>query len=178
MIKRSVANMFLPAALLTALGGCVTPPMFSQTGLPEAIKVPAGHAVVMEAVGVGTNKYACRANGGGFLWTLAGTEARLNGRDGTPSGRHYGLPATWEAADGSKVTGMVLAEAAVSPDKLARQLIRANPATGKGMLAGSTMIQRVNTQGGVMPNAVCDAAASDRNVITGFQADYIFYKLR
>jgi hypothetical protein len=36
-------------------------PAFSQANLPDAVKVPAGHKVSMEAVGVGRITYECLA---------------------------------------------------------------------------------------------------------------------
>jgi Protein of unknown function (DUF3455) len=55
-------------------------------------------------------------------------------------------------------------------------LVKANPATGAGMLTGVSHIQRVATQGGVAPSATCDAPSKGRREIVKYQADYIFWK--
>ena len=98
------------AALLTACGG-MSPMMssYSQASLPDPVKVPTGHKVAWETVGVGDITYECRdkANAPGQVeWTFVGPKAALNDRMGKQVGTYYGPPATWEAMDGSKVTGL------------------------------------------------------------------------
>ena len=153
--------------------------MFSQATLPDAVKVPAGHAVVMETVGVGEITYECRAKAamaGEFEWAFVGPKAVLNNRSGKMVGSYYGPPATWEAADGSKITGTQLAVAPSSPGNIPLQLVKANPAMGTGAMTGISHIQRVATQGGVAPAMACAAANMGQKQLVSYQADYIFYK--
>ena len=94
------------AAML--LAGCgsmssMTPMMYSQDGLPDAVKVPTGYKVAMETVGMGDITYECRDKAGqpGMTeWVFVGPDARLNDRNGKQVGKYYGPPATWEAMDG------------------------------------------------------------------------------
>ncbi len=65
-----------------------------------------------------------------------------------------------------------------APGSLPLQLVKANPATGKGSMVGTTFIQRVATKGGVAPSTACDAAAIGKKEIVTYQADYIFYKAK
>jgi hypothetical protein len=168
------------AASLAVLAGCASAPMFSQDSLPAAVQVPAGNMVALETVGVGKITYECRAkkDATGFEWVFVGPDAKLNDRSGKQIGRYYGPPATWEAADGSKVTGAQVAISPASPGNIPLQLVKANPATGNGAMVGITFIQRVATQGGVAPAKTCDMAAMGSKEIVNYQSDYIMYKAK
>ena len=92
----------LLAALVTVmgLGACASmgnaPMAFSQTNLPDAVKVPAGHAVVMETAAAGDITYECRAKkdmAGQFEWVFVGPDAGLRDRSGNVVGRYFGPPA-------------------------------------------------------------------------------------
>jgi hypothetical protein len=155
------------------------PANYSQASLPDAVKVPAGHAVILETVGVGTITYQCRAKAtmaGQFEWVFVGPDAVLNSRSGKSLGKYYGPPATWESADGSKITGTQLAIAPAPAGNIPLQLVKANPAIGDGAMKGISFIQRVQTKGGVAPSAVCDATTLESKQIVNYQSDYIFYK--
>ena len=168
-------------ALTACASGMGTPArqMYSQSGLPMAVQVPAGQRVAMETVGVGQITYECRAKkdmAGQFEWVFAGPDARLLDRGGRQVGRYYGPPATWESLDGSKLTATQLAVAPGGSGNIPLQLVRANPAMGAGAMQGVTYIQRVATQGGVAPAATCGAANVGSRQIVNYQADYIFWK--
>lgn len=161
------------AALFTA-----APAAFAQTGLPDTIKVPDGHKVAMETTGVGEITYECRdkANMAGQTeWVFVGPKAVLNDRAGKQVGTYFGPPATWQAKDGSKVTGTQLAVAPSSPGNLPYQLVKANPAEGKGAMSGVSYIQRVALKGGVAPSAECTATNKGKQEVVKYQADYIFW---
>lgn len=150
----------------------------AQTGLPDAVKVPDGHKVVMETVGVGEITYQCRdkANAPGQSeWFFVGPKAVLNDRAGKAVGSYFGPPATWQAKDGSKVTGTQLAVAPASKADLPYQLVKANPAEGQGAMIGVSYIQRLATQGGVAPSTPCSAANKGEQQVVKYQADYIFW---
>jgi len=172
----------MAAAVLSAcssMGGPSSVPPFSQAALPDPVKVPAGHKVVMETVGVGEITYECRAKAnqaGAFEWVFVGPKAVLNGRDGKAVGSYSGPPATWQAMDGSAITGAQLAVAPAAAGSIPLQLVKANPASGAGAMTGVSYIQRVATQGGVAPAKACDAGAAGQKEIVRYQADYIFWK--
>lgn len=153
-------------------------PAFEQSSLPEAVRVAPGHRVAMETVGAGRVTYECRERSGaaGFEWAFVGPEAQLTDRAGRPVGRYYGPPATWESTDGSKVTARQVAVAPAGGANLPLQLVRAEPASGPGVMQGTTYIQRVATRGGVAPALACDAAARGARQSVDYQADYIFWK--
>lgn len=172
----SAAAATLLLSACTAMQGERT--MFSQASLPDAVKVPAGHKVAMETVGVGELTYECREKqqgAGQFEWAFVGPEAALNDRSGRRVGKYYGPPATWESTDGSKITGAQLATAPAAPGSIPLQLVKANPAKGKGAMTNVTHIQRVATKGGAAPAIACDAGSKGRRQTVPYQADYIFW---
>lgn len=167
-------------ALLSACGTMTAPaPMFSQAMLPDAVKVPAGHKVAMETVGVGEITYECRAKkdmAGQFEWVFVGPDAKLMDRTGKQVGTYYGPPATWASNDGSKLTATQLAVAPAGSGNIPLQLVKANPAMGMGAMQGISHIQRVATQGGVAPAAACGQMNAGSKQVVKYQADYIFWK--
>ncbi|WP_341960529.1 DUF3455 domain-containing protein [Pseudomonas sp. RC10] len=151
---------------------------FAQTEVPDSIKVPAGHKVSMETTGVGEITYECKTkadNASEMAWTFVGPKAVLNDRKGQQVGTYFGPPATWEAKDGSKITGTQLAVAPSGEGNLPYQLVKANPAEGKGAMHGVTYIQRVALKGGVAPSTTCSAANKGAKEVVKYQADYIFW---
>ncbi|RYX96116.1 MAG: DUF3455 domain-containing protein [Comamonadaceae bacterium] len=172
------------AALLGACGSMKPmsssmAPMFSQDGLPDTIKVPAGNKVAWETVGTGDITYECRDKAGAAgmtEWVFVGPNAILSDRSGKQVGKYYGPPATWEANDGSKVTATQLAVAPAGAGNLPYQLVKANPAMGMGAMTGVTHIQRVALTGGVAPSAVCSPATKGQKQTVKYKADYIFWK--
>ena len=79
--------------------------------------------------------------------------------------------------DGSKLTRTQVAVApAGGSGNIPSQLVKANPATGSGAMAGVTCIQRMDTKGGVAPATACAAGNVGAKEIVKYQADYIFYK--
>ena len=175
----SVIAAVAAAALLSACGSMMPmAPVYSQDSLPDTIKVPVGHKVAMETVGVGEITYECRdkANAPGMTeWVFAGPNAVLNDRSGKQVGKYYGPPATWESMDGSKLTATQLAIAPAGAGNLPLQLVKANPAMGTGAMTGVTYIQRVALQGGVAPGSMCSPANKGAKEIVKYQADYIFW---
>lgn len=173
----------LLAAALATLAGCASQPMmassYKQDMLPDAVKVPAGHKVAMETVGVGEITYECRAKAAmpaDHEWVFVGPKAALNDRAGKTVGTYFGPPATWQSLDGSKLTGAQVAVAPAGAGNIPLQLVKANPAEGMGAMNGTTFIQRVATKGGVAPSLPCNAGSVGQRQIVTYQADYIFYK--
>lgn len=177
MNAKSILSL-IPRTLAIASLSLTVHSAYAQTGLPDAVKVPDGHKVVMETVGVGEITYQCRdkANAPGQSeWFFVGPKAVLNDRAGKAVGSYFGPPATWQAKDGSKVTGTQLAVAPASKADLPYQLVKANPAEGQGAMIGVSYIQRLATQGGVPPSTPCSAANKGEQQVVKYQADYIFW---
>ncbi|MCI0913270.1 DUF3455 domain-containing protein [Pseudomonas putida] len=171
-----------PVTMLMLTGGLVlivaSQAAHAQSALPAAVKVPDGHSVMLETVGVGQVTYECRdkANAPGQTeWTFVGPKAVLKDRSGKAVGDYFGPPATWQAKDGSKVTGTQLAVAPAGKGDLPYQLVQASPAEGKGAMTGVSYIQRVATRGGVAPATACSMQNKGERKIVDYQADYIFW---
>ena len=177
-------RLLLSVITVAALSACASQgPMmapYSQANLPDAVKVPAGHSVVMEtATTAGEITYQCRAKkdiADQFEWVFVGPVAGLKDRKGAMVGKYYGPPATWENMDGSKVTGAQVAVAPNGDGNIPNQLVKANPATGMGAMQGVSYIQRVATVGGTAPKSVCGKANESEKQVVQYSADYIFYK--
>ena len=169
----AVSGAALVSACAHAGGGMA----FSQDGLPDAVKVPAGHRVAMHTVGVGEITYECRAAANAApAWAFVGPQADLNSRSGSKLGLYFGPPATWASTDGSKITGKQLAVAPGGAGNIPLQLVQANPAVGNGAMTGVTYVQRLATRGGVAPALPCDGSSLGRKEIVKYQADYLFWK--
>ncbi len=176
----------LAVAALVALSACasnmsapMSPMAYSQDSLPANMQVPAGHQVAMQTVGVGEITYECRAEkdmAGQYAWAFAGPDAKLLDRSGKQVGKYFGPPATWQALDGSAITGKQLAVSSGGAGNIPLQLVQANPAVGVGVMSGVTHIQRVKTQGGVAPASACGASNLGAQQTVTYQADYIFWK--
>jgi len=183
---RTVA--ILAALPLSLLGACTgMPPAsnagmarpFDQSALPDPVKVPAGHRIALETVGVGEITYECRAKADAadaHEWVFVGPKADLNSRAGAKLGTYFGPPATWAAADGSKITGTQVAVAPNGSGNIPYQLVKANPAMGSGAMQGVSYVQRVATRGGVAPAMPCGASSLGQKQVVKYQADYIFYR--
>lgn len=169
---------FLSLAAIAVLAGCASQPMVKNAELPEAVRVPAGHTQAMFTVGSGELTYECREKkdmAGAFEWAFVGPVATLSDAKGTVVGKYYAGP-TWESNDGSKVTGKQVAVSPAAPGNIPLQLVKANPATGKGAMEGVSYIQRLNTVGGVAPALPCGAEQKGDKKVVAYKADYVLYK--
>lgn len=171
----------LMIATAAALSACATGPMMMKSvdnaALPEAVRAPAGSKQMMTTTGVGELTYECREKAGmagQYEWAFVGPVATLYSADKKTVGKYYAGP-TWEAADGSKVTGKQVAVAPASAGNIPLQLVKADPAMGAGAMSGVSYIQRLNTKGGVAPSMACDAMGKGKRQVVAYEADYVFY---
>ncbi|MGN6829299.1 DUF3455 domain-containing protein [Paucibacter sp. M5-1] len=177
-MKKTSLMLLLPVALL---GACASTPMMTSmvdnAALPEAVRAPAGSKQTMWTVGAGEITYECRENAAGqYEWVFVTPVATLKNAAGAVVGKYYGGP-TWEANDGSKVTGKQLAVAPSTPGNIPLQLVKADPAMGMGAMQGVSHIQRLKTQGGVAPAAACGMTNKGERRQVAYQADYVFYSM-
>jgi hypothetical protein len=141
--------------------------------VPAKLAPPQEEPLVGKYAAKGVQIYVCADKGGASEWSFKAPEAELVDPQGRPFAKHYAGP-TWEAADGSKVTGKVLAsEPAPKAGAIPWLLLSAEP-SGSGVLAGARFVQRVNTSGGAGPTGPCPTPGTERRV--AYTADYIFYK--
>jgi hypothetical protein len=176
MKERSI--MVAAAGLLIAAMAGLANGDDAATNAPEALKAPAGQVLALSARAAGVQIYACTADKDDptrFSWTLKAPEAALRDKSGQPLGKHYAGP-TWEATDGSKVIGDVVAkDAGPDPAAIPWLLLRAKSTSGTGVFSAVASIQRLRTVGGKAPANGCDQAQSGKETRVPYSAEYLFY---
>jgi hypothetical protein len=121
----------------------------------------------------GVQIYVCSVKEGAAEWHFKAPEAMLTDAQGRPFAKHYAGP-TWEAPDGSKIVGEVLASEPAPKAGAIPWLLLSTKSSGAGAFAGARFAQRVNTSGGIAPGGACPAPGTERRI--DYMADYIFYK--
>lgn len=144
--------------------------------IPPELRVPPGHEVLLRAAAAGVQIYACQASKSGFVWVFRTPEAGLFTGNVQLIATHYGGP-TWQALDGSRVTGMRLAGSdAPNPESVPWLLLLGASHEGSGTFSDVTYIQRVLTGGGAAPSASsCDAKHEGDQARVEYIAVYYFY---
>jgi hypothetical protein len=143
--------------------------------VPQQLQPPATEQLLLQVHAKGDQIYACKGDAAQFAWTLKAPDAQLFDKDGKPFGRHFAGP-SWEAQDGSRVTGKAVANApSPDADSIAWLLINIVSHEGAGVLSRATTIQRVKTKGGKAPATGCDASHAGQEVRVAYSADYLFY---
>ncbi|MES1162724.1 MAG: DUF3455 domain-containing protein [Rhizobacter sp.] len=174
---KHLTSMIAASALLGACASAPTMMRVDNAALPEAVRAPMGQKQLMATTGVGEITYECREKkdmAGAHEWAFVGPVATLYSGDKKTVGKYYAGP-TWEAADGSKVSGKQVAVAPAMPGSIPLQLVKADPAMGAGAMTGVSYIQRLNTKGGVAPAMGCDAMSKGKRQQVAYEADYVFY---
>jgi hypothetical protein len=177
MMKKERWISVVGIGLLVLNAGCVNLPTMSTKGVPPALKTPDGEVLSIAAHAAGVQIYECLATTGAtaFAWTLKGPEAQLRYEAGRELGKHYAGP-TWEANDGSKVVGDVVAhEAGPDPTAIPWLLLRAKTTSGTGVFTAVRSIQRLHTSGGKAPTTGCEKQYAGTEVRVAYSADYYFY---
>jgi hypothetical protein len=140
-----------------------------------ALRVPGGEAILLRAFADGVQVYECGRGEAGLGWVLKGPEANLVDDRAQPIGKHYAGP-TWEALDGSRVVGSVVASVdAGDPSAIPHLLLKAKERAGEGIFANVRSIQRLQTAGGRAPREACLVKDLGRVVRVRYSATYYFY---
>jgi hypothetical protein len=163
---------FPPRALAFLWLACLilVPSAFADE-VPAALAVSGG-TVVAKVRGVGAQIYECKPGTDGKLaWQFREPIAALF-LDGKSFGRHFAGPG-WESADGSLVTAKAIGN---TPGTTAQDIpwlkLKVADRKGAGALEKVTLIQRLDTKGGVV-TGVCDKAGD--LVAAPYSADYVFF---
>jgi hypothetical protein len=167
----AVAVAAFAALAPAAQAGPVPPPV------PDKIAVQAGHKLFLVTHAVGVQIYSCNVTADGYAWGLVAPRADLYGDNGKLVATHSGGP-TWQARDGSTVTGSVAGRAKVA-GTIDWLLLSAHSSPGADgdRLAGTTFIQRIATTGGVAPAAsTCNLSTLGTREEVAYTADYLFWK--
>ncbi len=178
-----------PAGDKTAAPGATTQPWavtpsgeLARPMMPDrSLEPPADQVPVLLAYGQGAQRYVCKEKEqakGSFEWTLKEPVAKLSDATGHEIGSHSAGP-SWQLADGSKAVKMKLVASfpALAFDAVPWLLIEIQ-SSGKGRLAGTQYVQRMDTVGGTPPSAGCDAAHAGATHDVDYRATYLFYAPR
>jgi hypothetical protein len=143
--------------------------------VPQNLEPPAGEQLLLQVHAKGDQIYSCKADGAQFSWTLKEPDAQLFDKDGKPFGKHFAGP-SWEAADGSRITGKAAANApSPDADSIPWLLVKVVSHSGAGVLVPVTSLQRINTKGGKAPASGCDATHVGQETRVPYSADYVFF---
>lgn len=146
--------------------------VLTMFGVLLAGAAQAGDAVELRARGV--QIYACKPVEDGFAWRLKGPEATLLDPLGQEAGRHAAGP-TWQAKDGSTVTGEALVASSGEAGAVPWQVMRAKGHTGEGLFDAVKYIVRSRTVGGVAPAGGCDKEHAGGEARVDYSAIYTFF---
>lgn len=162
------------AALLASASTCLSL-SFAAQQIPQQIQPPGNEQLLLKVHAKGDQIYSCKSDGAQFTWTLKAPDAQLFDKSGKAFGKHFAGP-SWEANDGSRVTGKAVANVP-SPDADSIPWLLVNILTHEstGVLSRATSIQRINTKGGKAPASGCDASHTGQEVRVPYEADYLFY---
>jgi hypothetical protein len=169
---RMLSVVFPAIAGAAALAGMALAAGIERPKVKPELDVPSQFAVLLKAPAHGVQIYTCHANGAQFTWSAATPDALLTDY-GNIVLHHYKGP-NWEAADGSKITGIVPPAASDSPDPNAIPWLKLQ-ATGTGKFAKVGWVQRVETEGGKAPATGCDSASVGKEARIDYKAVYFFY---
>ena len=160
--------------LLIVAGIAFSPAVLAQQ-VPPQIQAPANEQLLLQVHAKGDQIYTCKGDAAQFAWALKAPEAQLFDKDGKAFGKHFAGP-SWEASDGSRVTGKAAANApSPDADSIPWLLVNVVGHDGSGVLSRATSIQRINTKGGKAPASGCDAAHAGAELRVAYSADYLFY---
>jgi hypothetical protein len=172
IIMLTIAGL-APAPLSAAQEGMSNRTPDLPSPLCDSLEVPQGNKVAFHAYALGVQVYRWNGTSWVFIEPVATLFADADYHEKV--GIHYVGP-TWESNSGSKVVATRLE--GCSPDLTAIPwlLLQTTSTEGPGIFRSVTYIQRVNTQGGLVPTA----PGSSVGAIVGvpYTAEYYFYRAR
>jgi hypothetical protein len=138
--------------------------------LCQSIQVGEGNKLAFHAYAMGVQVYKWN----GTSWAFVGPVANLYADPGFRGqvGTHYGGP-TWESNGGAKVVGKRVDGTGCTPDSKAIPWLLLEVTLSEGF-NNPTLIQRVNTTGGVAPAAPGTFVGEEARI--PYTAEYFFYR--
>ena len=163
---------------MPGLSGLLT----NQSGLPEAIRVPAGFQIALEARGSGELLYTCQAINRApyqYAWLLQTSSVRLQDNYGRTINYYPGTRSRWVHSDGSQVVTEASVEAAADsanlPQQRAKVAVPSAPGV-TGVLAKVSYVQTLRSVGGVVTTKSCIAGNLGMQVSVPLASDYVFWQ--
>lgn len=170
MFKKRLHAVFAAIAL-SMLGACATPP----TGPAGSSIDPPQAERVMTLTASGVQTYSCEFDAQHHLgWVFRSPQATLFDSSGHAAVRHGAGP-SWEAEDGSRIVGRVVAQQpSETRASIPQLLLETHGTAGSGTLSPVRYVQRVHTVGGLMPATPCSTEHEIGS--SPYLADYVFYR--
>ena len=144
--------------------------------IPDELKVPDGHVLLLRAYGKGVQIYDCPfvepSKAAPHAILLKGYEDERN-----LVAIHFKGP-SWQATDGSIVVGdaaNVKQTPAPDGNSIAWLLLPAKSTTGNGLFSKVTYIQRLFTEGDKATLAGCQQVQDQHQQLVEYRAQYLFY---
>ena len=186
-----VLALALPVAPSAQHGGRIDVP-----AVPSNLTVEDGNVPYLQTRAYGTQNYICLPSATGVAWKLFGPQATLYPGNVpfqiathflSPNPEEYGTPRpTWQHShDGSAVWARAIQPSTDSnyvapgaiPWLLLEKVGTAEGSIGGSLLAQTTFIHRVNTEGGVAPAIGCTTATHLGAIaLVPYSTDYFFYR--
>jgi hypothetical protein len=165
---------FISATVFAAASTLLVSSLVAQQ-VPPQLQPPANEHLLLQVHAKGDQVYTCKNDAAQFTWTLKAPDAQLFDKDGKPFGKHFAGP-SWEATDGSRVTGKAVANVpSPDADSIPWLLVNVVSHDGTGVLSSVATIQRINTKGGKAPASGCDSSHIGQELRVPYSADYLFY---
>ncbi|CAN7622332.1 DUF3455 domain-containing protein [Trinickia sp. LjRoot230] len=166
--RHRISLALLTFYLLTAITAA-----HAEESIPAPLNAPDVSPFISTRAS-GVQIYACEYDRDHHLsWTLQRPDATLYDASGRSVAVHGAGP-SWQAPDGSRVVGKVIAQAASQNRQSIPQLLLEVHSTADGTLAAARFVQRLDTVGGLPPADSCG-----REHETGkspYLARYVFLK--
>jgi hypothetical protein len=129
----------------------------AETPVPEVLQPAGATRVVTSLTASGVQIYVCKRDAANQLaWTFLAPLADLYDASGQLIVRHAAGP-SWEAIDGSRITGKLVQHLA-NPDDvdaIPMLLLSTTSVGGPGVLSTVHYVQRLATRGGMPPAQAC-----------------------
>ena len=161
------------SAAMVALAWTATQAAFAQP-VPDTLQPADAHHTVAALSATGVQIYVCKRDGDNPLaWAFKAPQADLYDAAGKLVIKHGAGP-SWEAADGSRITGKVLQQSANAAEggAIPLLLLQATSAGGTGWLSSVRYVQRLQTHGGIAPTQPCTIEGQEGR--SPYLAQYVF----
>jgi Protein of unknown function (DUF3455) len=171
MFRRSL-QLAYATGVISLLSACAAPPLLDSS---RSLIDPPQAEQVMSLIASGVQIYSCEFDTQHHLeWVFKNPQATLFDARGHAAVRHGAGP-SWEAEDGSRIQGHMLAQQASStPASIPQLLLETHSTSGVGTLSSIRYVQRVHTVGGLAPTAPC--SEEHQTGASPYLANYVFYR--
>jgi hypothetical protein len=173
LCANGLRQLSLRARVLTCVALMLPVAAMAADPLPSTL-LPAGVEPFAVTTATGVQIYSCEFDSSRHLgWVFQHPKATLYDAAGRASIQHDAGP-SWEAADGSRIVGRVVAQSPSANPNSIPQLLLETHATAQGSLSAVRFVQRLDTAGGIAPTESC--VEEHQTGSSPYFARYLFLK--